>query len=87
MSTGILETVSTYIETSADDVNHPSHYTMGKVEAIEGIESALGTEGFRAYCRGNIIKYLWRLGAKGDPAKDARKAAWYAERLARTYAD
>ena len=30
---------------------------------------------------GNAIKYLWRLGHKGDPLTDARKAAWYVSRL------
>lgn len=68
-----------------DEVNHPAHYTSGSVECIDALAAALGTEGFRGYCRGNIIKYLWRLGAKGDPATDARKAAWYANRLVQTY--
>lgn len=63
-----------------DPVNHPVHY-QGKVETIDAIESALGTEGFAAYCRGNAIKYLSRLGKKGDAGEDARKAQWYINRL------
>ncbi len=35
----------------------------------------------RDYCHGNAIKYLWRLGHKGDPLTDARRAGWYVSRL------
>ena len=64
----------------ADMVNHPPHYTQGEVECIDAIEAALGEEGFKAYCRGCVIKYAWRI--KDDPAQDLHKAAWYAERAA-----
>lgn len=70
--------------TPPDPVNHPSHY-QGKVETIDAIESALGEEGFRAYCRGNAIKYLSRLGKKGPAVEDARKAAWYINKLVESY--
>lgn len=62
-----------------DAVDHPSHYTFGSVECIDGIRSALGEDGFKAFCRGNAIKYLWRAGHKdGEPAeKDLKKANWY----------
>jgi hypothetical protein len=66
----------------SDPVNHPSHYTHGTVEAIEAIESALGPEGFRAFCRGNAIKYLFRMEHKGDPQTDLAKAIWYLQRIA-----
>jgi hypothetical protein len=65
---------------SHDAVNHPSHYTAGKVECIDAIEAALGVDGLRAFCRGNAIKYLWRAGAKGDLVEDLRKARWYLDR-------
>ncbi len=65
----------------SDPVNHPAHYTAGKVEAIEAIEAALGEQGFRAYLRGQVLKYCWRTGLKDDPLQDLRKAAWYLERL------
>ena len=63
-----------------DMVNAPPHYTAGGIEAIDAIESALGPEGFMAYCRGNAIKYVWRAGRKGDTEQDLRKAIWYLER-------
>lgn len=60
-----------------DPVNHPSHYTDGKIEVIDFIEDKkLG------FCRGNAIKYISRAGKK-DPTKeveDLKKAKWYIER-------
>lgn len=64
-----------------DPVNHPSHYTAGKVECIEAIESATtGLDGGQAYATGAAIKYLWRWRRKGG-AEDLRKARWYIDRL------
>lgn len=62
-------------------VNHPAHYNQGGIECIDAIESMLGHDGFIAWLRGEIIKYQWRLGRKGDPAQDAAKADWYSARL------
>lgn len=74
--------VSTAIDHSGDAtdmVNHPPHY-QGKVECIDAIESALGPDGFVAYCRGNALKYTFRAGRKGDAAEDLAKATWYLQR-------
>ena len=57
------------------------HYTAGEVECIDAIRSALGEEGFRAYCRGVAIAYLWRAPHKGAEAEDYRKTGFYVERL------
>lgn len=65
-----------------DPIDHPKHYTQGSIECIDAMRSALGDDGFVAYCRGAVIKYAWRAGHKGDPAEDLRKAAWYATRAA-----
>lgn len=63
--------------TNGDLVNHPAHYTDGKIEVIDFIEDKkLG------YCLGNVIKYVARAGKK-DPAKeveDLKKAEWYIKR-------
>lgn len=60
-----------------DPVNHPSHYTTGKIEVIDYIEDKhLG------FCLGNSVKYISRAGHK-DPTKrieDLRKALWYLNR-------
>ena len=65
----------------SDAVNHPSHYTQGSIECIDAIASALGHEAFVQFLRGQVIKYMWRLGRKGDALKDAEKGKWYASRL------
>jgi len=67
------------------DAINPSHYKQGKVECIEGIEAALSPEEYRGYLRGQIFKYLWRLGKKDDPIQEIGKAGWYMNRLAETY--
>lgn len=61
----------------SDDVKSPAHYTAGEVEFIEAAEAMLGPEGFKAFCRGNAMKYLWRCERKGDAFKDVSKAHWY----------
>ncbi len=63
-----------------DNVNHPSHYNQGAVECIDAIEAALGPDGFRAYCKGNALKYVWREQHKGG-TESLRKAIWYLDRL------
>ena len=60
-----------------DAVNHPAHYTDGKIEVINFIEDKkLG------YHLGNVVKYVCRAGKK-DPEKeieDLQKAEWYLHR-------
>ncbi|MEG0835300.1 MAG: DUF3310 domain-containing protein [Christensenellaceae bacterium] len=63
-----------------DKINYPAHYTSGKIESIEAIESSVGKEGFEAYCTGNAIKYLWRWKHKGG-VEDLKKAEWYLKKL------
>lgn len=62
----------------SDNVEHPSHYNAGSVETIDAIKSALG-DGFLDYCRGNVLKYVWRCRHKGKLLEDLRKAAKYLE--------
>lgn len=64
-----------------DPVNHPAHYTQGKIECIDAIKAALGREGFIAYLRGTIMKYQWRMPHKGNPKQDAEKSSWYNAQL------
>ena len=63
-----------------DSVNHPSHYTDGKIECIDAIESSMSKEAFKGYCKGNIIKYLWRYEHKGG-VESLKKAMWYIDKL------
>ena len=67
----------------SDKVNHPSHYTQGKVECIDAIESAcVGLDGFEGYCTGNALKYLYRWKHKNG-VEDIAKAKWYINKLAK----
>lgn len=63
-----------------DLVNEPPHYRQGAVECITALHSALGKEGFIAYCQGAAMKYLWRWRHKGG-MQDLHKARWYIDRL------
>ena len=65
-----------------DNIN-PSHYSSGKIECIDAIESALSPEEFRGFLRGNIIKYNWRCMQKNG-VEDLKKSMWYLDRLIRT---
>ena len=73
-------------EVKDDPVNHPSHYTDGKIEVISFIEDKGLIEGF---CKGNAIKYISRAGKKESAAlqidekeiQDLKKARWYLDYL------
>lgn len=58
-----------------DAVNHPSHYTRGKIEVIDFIEDQQ-----LPYHLGNVVKYVARAGYKGDKLEDLKKARWYLDR-------
>ena len=61
----------------SDAVNHPAHYTDGKIEVIDFIEDKK-----LPYHLGNAVKYICRAGKK-DPDKeveDLQKAEWYIHR-------
>lgn len=70
----------------ADMVHHPLHYNGGKVECIDAIEAQLTPEQFIGFLKGQVAKYVWRAGKKGDAVEDLRKAAWYLARLIDTLA-
>jgi hypothetical protein len=64
-----------------DNVNHPSHYTQGKIECIDAIEEATkGLFGISAVCVANVIKYIWRYKFKNG-IEDLKKARWYLDKL------
>ena len=64
------------VEPTNDAVQHPSHYTQGGIECIEAIRASMTADGFCDYCKGNIIKYIWRWRDKGG-VEDLRKASVY----------
>lgn len=69
-----------------DEIKNPAHYTQGGIECIDAIKSALTTEEFIGYCKGNIIKYVWRESRKGgcsDVAKAGQYASWLEDAVRR----
>ena len=71
------KTVERGEEVVNDSVNHPSHYTDGKIEVMDFVEDKQLN-----FARGNVIKYVSRAGKK-DPNKeleDLNKAMWYLKR-------
>ncbi len=68
------------IVTVGDSIN-PEHYRKADIECIDAIAAALGPDGFKEYCRGQVMKYLWRYQHKGKPREDLAKADWYLQRL------
>ena len=63
-----------------DPVNHPSHYTSGRIEVIDFI-----TDQNLGFCLGNVIKYVSRAGKKlgkdddklSKEIEDLEKARFY----------
>ena len=65
----------TVVKSTHDPVNHPSHYTYGKIETIDYIEDK--GQGFNL---GNAVKYISRAGHKYNTIEDLEKAIWYINR-------
>ena len=67
----------------ADIINHPQHYTLGKIEVIDFIEDKELN-----FNLGNVVKYVARAGHKKSSGKsmdakaleDLKKAQWYLNR-------
>ena len=66
-----------------DRVNHPSHYTRGRLEAIDVIEDAIidAPTPAQGMLQAQALKYLLRLWLKSNAPQDAKKAQWYLTRL------
>ena len=60
-----------------DPVNHPAHYTTGKIEVIDYIEDQK-----LPYHLGTAVKYISRAGKKDEDktVEDLKKAVWYIQR-------
>lgn len=58
------------------------HYRHGGIEAIDAIRAALTPEEFRGFCKGNVLKYVWReryKGGDGDMGKALDYIMWATE--------
>ena len=61
-----------------NNVKSPKHYRLEglNIESIDVIKATLGKEGFKAFCKGNIMKYLIR-AEKKNGLEDYKKAQIY----------
>ena len=70
-----------------DMVNSPPHYQLFPEKDLEVMDVILrsvqlsGVDGRRGYLLGNALKYLMRLGRKGEVKEDAGKAEYYIGKL------
>jgi hypothetical protein len=77
LTLGEYAPISAAFAPAPDPVNHPAHYTFGKIEVIDVIEDWQ----LNFHC-GQVVKYVARAGRK-DPAKhveDLQKGAYYLNR-------
>lgn len=63
-----------------DLVDHPPHYTKGKIEVIDAIEGMGLADDYHLAA---AVKYIARCRHKGNVEQDIRKAIWYLERKLR----
>ena len=64
-----------------DMINHPKHYIVNGLEAIDVIRSRLTDEEFIGYLKGNILKYDLRASFKGSLVQDLEKSTVYKDWL------
>ncbi|ERK68501.1 hypothetical protein HMPREF1984_00547 [Leptotrichia sp. oral taxon 215 str. W9775] len=66
------------LKKDSEKFKSPKHYQLEglNVGSIEVIKSVLGQEGFKSFCKGNILKYLIR-AEKKNGLEDYRKAKTY----------
>ena len=59
-----------------DNINHPSHYTLGKIEVFDFIKAWE-----LSFAEGNVVKYVVRSPFKKNRLEDLKKARWYLDQL------
>ena len=78
----VVDRMEGALSKKVDDAINPSHYQVeGLPEAIDIINHLLYREQYEGFLWGNILKYAYRYGRKGDKAETAGKIAWYATQL------
>lgn len=79
---GVIDRMEDALSKKVDDAVNPSHYKVkGLPEAIDIINHLMHREQYEGFLWGNILKYTYRFGRKGDKAETAGKIAWYATQL------
>ena len=70
-------------EEKADLVNHPSHYKLGRQEAVITLEDAVkdAPDPVLGSLQWNVLKYQLRVWGKDNPLQDLKKSRWYLNRM------
>jgi hypothetical protein len=71
---------------TSENINNainPKHYKgiVGSYQYIECMEFILGQEGLKAHLKGQIYKYMMRLGKKDADLQEIQKVVWYSRCL------
>lgn len=79
---GTIERMEDALHKKVEDAVNPSHYKIkGLPEAIDIINHLMHRCQLEGFLWGNILKYAYRYGRKGDKAETAGKIEWYARQL------
>lgn len=79
---GTIERMEDALNKKVEDAVNPAHYKVeGLPEAIDIINHLMHREEYEGFLWGNILKYAYRFGRKGDKAETAGKIEWYAKQL------
>lgn len=79
---GTIERMEDALNKKVEDAVNPAHYKIeGLPEAINIINHLMHREQYEGFLWGNILKYAYRFGRKGDKAETAGKIEWYAKQL------
>lgn len=65
-----------------NNIISPALYCKGGIECLDAIEASMTSDAFRGFCKGCILKYLWRYEQKGW-IESLEKARFYIDRLIR----
>lgn len=77
-----VERMEDALHKKVEDAVNPAHYKVeGLTEAIDIINHLMHREQYEGFLWGNILKYAYRFGRKGDKAETAGKIEWYAKKL------
>lgn len=77
-----IERMKEGLNKKVEDAVNPAHYKVeGLPEAIDIINHLMHREQYEGFLWGNILKYAYRFGRKGDKAETAGKIEWYAKQL------
>lgn len=79
---GTVERMEDALNKRVEDAVNPAHYKVkGLPEAIDIINHLMHRCQLEGFFWGNILKYAYRYGKKGDKAETAGKIEWYAKQL------